>query len=47
MQQASDICKSVFKNGEIDKKTYTAVWGALVERLVQGRPMDAGKAGNA
>ena len=46
MQQARDICKSVFKNGEINKKTYTAVWVTLVERLVQGRPMDAGEAGN-
>ena len=46
MQRASNTCKSVFKNGVINKEAYIALWVTLLERLAQELPTEAGRAGD-
>lgn len=37
MSEQGSFCKSVFKNGTINKEIYTAAWISLINQL-KGRP---------
>ena len=43
MQQTTNTCISVFKDGDINREEYTAVWVTLINRLVRDQHVLARK----